>query len=126
MNRLIMPLFYYYKNPTLSDRKWIAQRMKEVPEKLQQEVSNNYDNNYLKPKNGRDTANKYLNGVATEFRIERQNRARDKPKEQIVTPPAIKKKVNNLVNSPVSEFAKFKVAKTRQFKSDDGLWTKKL
>lgn len=69
----VRPLLYHCRHGQ-NDCAWIIQRMCQIPEGKRQEVANNYENLYLTAKNGRKEANEYLNGVATEYRLIRQNR----------------------------------------------------
>jgi len=104
MTKLIRPLFYHWRNG--SDCKWIIQRMKVIPESRRREVSNHYENLFLRNEGGtgRKDANQYLNGVASEYRTERPERVIElKPKAVPVIKP-----------------------KEREYKSDDRLWRRKL
>lgn len=67
-----MPKFYFsgrIKANQKSDRDWIEGRMIYIPEAKRQEVADEYERIYLghKTKN-RESANKYLNNVASEYR----------------------------------------------------------
>lgn len=104
MPKLIRPLFYHWRNG--SDCKWIISRMKVIPESRRREVSNHYENLFLRNEGGtgRKDANEYLDGVAREYRTERPERVIDlKPKAVSVIKP-----------------------KEREYKSDDQLWSKKI
>lgn len=67
-NDVIMPDFYYSRLAS-SDRDWIRKRMAVIPEDMQQDVANEYEKLYLGEESfGRNKANTYLNGLATEYR----------------------------------------------------------
>lgn len=66
----IYPKFYYCRGK-VSDRDWIMVRMRAIPSSKQQEVADHYEKLYLSGKQGRKAANTYLQGVATEYRSER-------------------------------------------------------
>lgn len=68
----VRPLFYHCRRG-VSDCNWVVQRMKQIPEDKRQEVANKYESLFLTAKNGRKEANQYLNGVATEYRLIKQN-----------------------------------------------------
>lgn len=63
----IYPKFYYCANG-VSDKLWIFDRLKYVPESKKIEVCYEYERLYLSVRNGRRIANTYLNQVAKEFR----------------------------------------------------------
>ena len=68
---LIMPRFYYCKRGK-SDREDIAKKMQEIPPEHRQEVADQYEKLFLSTKRAggdRRGANRYLAGVAEEYRI---------------------------------------------------------
>jgi len=93
MNKLIRPLFYKWRGK--SDRPWIVQKMKVIPESRRREVSNHYENLFLRNEGGtgRDDANEYLNAIASEYRTER------KPVEPKVKRSFVNKKPEQKYNS---------------------------
>jgi len=95
MTKLIRPLFYHWRNG--SDCKWIISRMKVIPESRRREVSNHYENLFLRNEGGtgRKDANEYLDAIAREYRPERPERViKLKPKAV----PSLKPK-NRKINS---------------------------
>lgn len=102
MTKLIRPLLYHCRGG-VNDAHWIIQRMKVIPESLRQEVSDKYENLFLRNKNGRELANKYLDGVASEYRVKREKQA-----VELKKPPARKPKSD------------------KKYNSDCGLWSKKI
>ena len=101
----VRPLLYHCRRGQ-NDCAWIIQRMWQIPEGKRQEVANNYENLFMTAKNGRKEANEYLNGIATEYRLVRQDKIRATKNKPAVAP--------------------IKKPRDREFKSDCGLWTKKL
>lgn len=67
MKRLVYPIFYYQRcGPDgASDRDWILTRMFYLPEELREEVSDHYEQLYLRE--GRKAANTYLQKIAKPF-----------------------------------------------------------
>ena len=101
MTKLIRPLFYHCRRG-VSDCNWIIQRIKCIPEDRRREVSNRYETLFLTAKNGRKAANEYLDAIASEYRV--------KPAREI-----------KLKTAPVKP-----KSKAREYKSNDGLWSKEL
>ena len=65
----IMPEMYYYRGRRASDRDWIESRMTCIPGDKQKGVADEYSRLFLSnPKRARETANRYLNGIALEYR----------------------------------------------------------
>ena len=66
------PKFYYYAGREGSDRDWIMARMAVIPPEKQEEVAREYERRYLvkSQQQGRENANRYLHGVAVEYRDE--------------------------------------------------------
>ncbi len=69
MARLIRPLMYFCRRG-VSDCDWIIQRMKLIPEDKRREVSNNYENMFIRNVDnlGRKHANEYLDDAASEYK----------------------------------------------------------
>ncbi len=69
INGITYPKFYRGDHG-IDDFPWILSRMRVIPIKLQQEVSDKYENIYLAKKGGdRKEANTYLQGEAKKHRI---------------------------------------------------------
>jgi hypothetical protein len=58
---------FWYERRGESDVKFVMSRMNVIPEKLKQEVSNEYERLYAKG-NGRKLANTYLHETAVKYR----------------------------------------------------------
>jgi len=102
MNKLIRPLFYKWRGK--SDRPWIVEKIRAIPESRRREVSNHYETLFLRNKGGtgRKDANEYLNAIASEYRTERE-----------VVEPKVKR---SFVNKKPEE----------KYNSSDGLWKSKI
>ena len=72
-----MPLFYFSRLRE-SDRSAIEVRMRAIPENKRSEVAKEYTRLYLsgETKTGRKLANKYLQGIATEYKNRRYHENR--------------------------------------------------
>ena len=107
---LIMPLIYHFRGK--SDRPWIAQRMKVIPEVMRKEVAGQYENLFIRnvDKNGRRDANEYLDSVAKQYRDNL-----DEPKVKLINPRHIARKIEPKIDS-----------NKKPSKSNCGLWSKEL
>ena len=129
MNKLIRPILYYCYDKNNSDQDWIIQRMKVIPEKLRREVSNEYER-LVKPNDGysgRRAANEYLDGIASQYRVERKPRnpmvreIKLKPKvKPVERPKAAKRQLSNAQENFVSD-----KVKNREY-HNNGLWSKDI
>lgn len=108
MTKLIRPIMYFCRRG-VNDVHWIIKKMRVVPEDRRQEVTNHYENLFIRnvDNNGRKDANEYLDGVASEYRPTREVVA-SKTAKRLLTPIKSRQK------------------KEREYKSDDRLWSKKL
>ena len=104
--KITRPLFFYCKKD-VTDYPWIMSRMKVIPEEFRKGVSNKYENIYLRG-GGRGAANEYLNEVATKYR-------KVKPEVKRTIEPKVK-----------AQIAEVKTGGKREFKSECGLWSKKI
>ncbi len=103
MAKLIRPIMYFCRRG-VNDIFWVVKKMKVIPEDRRREVTNHYENLFIRNVNnkGRKHANEYLDAVAREYRPERK-----------VVEPKVKR-----------SFVSKKPEK--KYNSDCGLWTKKL
>jgi hypothetical protein len=108
MTKLIRPLFYHWRGK--SDCGWVISRMKVIPESRRREVSDHYENLFLRNEGGtgRKDANEYLYGVASEYRAERKQESRAKLDLDRILHKKPQRKGD------------------RKYVSGDGLWSKEL
>lgn len=127
MAKLIRPILYYYYDKDDSDQDRIIECIKVIPEKLRREVSDEYEK-LVKPNDGysgRRVANEYLDGIASQYRVER------KPRNPMVREIKLKPKVEapqakrrRLLSKAQENFVSDKV-KNREY-AGNGLWSKDI
>ena len=70
----ILPEFYFCRSHK-SDREWIYIRMRAIPKDKQQSVANEYVRIYqIGDRQARNSANRYLLGIANEYKSLRSKR----------------------------------------------------